>query len=77
LIGDSKVIIDWLNQSGSLHSTVLIAWMEQIRLLQCSFKNLIFTHASREYNGAADLLSKKALEKTTGFISYNQWLGGT
>jgi len=32
--------------------------------------------ASREYNGEEDLLSKTTLEKTTGLITFNQWLDG-
>jgi hypothetical protein len=39
LIGDSKVIIDWLNQSGTLHSIALLAWMDQIRSLQRLLRN--------------------------------------
>jgi ribonuclease HI len=76
LIGDSRVIIDWLNHIGKLHSIALLAWMDRIRSIQCHFKKLTFTHASREYNREADLLSKTTLQKKAGLISYNQWLDG-
>jgi ribonuclease HI len=76
LIGDSSVIIDWLNHSGKLQSITLMAWMDRIRLLQRQFKKLIFTHASREFNRDADLLSKTTLQKIAGLITYNHWLDG-
>jgi ribonuclease HI len=76
LIGDSSVIIEWLNHSGKLQSITLLAWMDRIRILQRHFKELIFTHASREFNREVDLLSKSALQKIVGQITYNLWLDG-
>jgi ribonuclease HI len=76
LIGDSKVIIDWLNCSGELHSIHLFAWMDRIKILQCQFKNLIFTHTSREFNKQANILSKSALLKQSGLLSYTHWMDG-
>jgi ribonuclease HI len=61
LIGDSRVIIDWLNHKGKLQTITLLAWNDRIILLQRHFKKLIFTHTFREYNKEADLLSKTSL----------------
>jgi ribonuclease HI len=56
LIGDSRVIIDWLNHKGKLQTITLLVWKDRIKLLQRHFKKLIFTHTSREYNREVDLL---------------------
>jgi ribonuclease HI len=76
LIGDSKVIIDWLNHSGELHTINLLAWMDRIKSLQHHFKKLNFSHTSREFNRKADLLSKTTLQNQTGLINYIHWLDG-
>jgi ribonuclease HI len=76
LIGDSRVIIDWLNHKGKLQTITLLAWKDRIRSLQRHFKKLIFTHTSREYNMEADLLSKTTLQGKACLITYNHWLDG-
>jgi len=79
LIGDSKVIIDWLNGSDNLHSIHLFAWMDRIKFLQCHFKNLIFTHASQEFNRQEDILSKSALKENMTVLlhSLDGWPRGS
>jgi ribonuclease HI len=74
LVDDSKVIIDWLNLNDKLQSITLVAWMDQIKALQRHFKTFMFTHTSREFNREADLLSKTALQKQVGMITYTHWM---
>jgi ribonuclease HI len=74
LIGDSKLIINWLNQKGNLHTITLLAWIDRIRLLKCHFKELFFSHISREYNMEADFLSKSALQRKAGILYFSHWL---
>jgi hypothetical protein len=76
MIGDSRVIIDWLNQKGNLQTITLLAWKDRIRLLKRHFKKLSFSHTSREYNKEADLLSKTALQRKAGVLYFNHWLDG-
>jgi ribonuclease HI len=76
LIGDSRVIIDWLNHLGKLNIITLLAWKDRIRSLLHYFKNLTFTHTSREFNRDADLLSKAILQGILGLFIYNQWQDG-
>jgi hypothetical protein len=77
LIGDSRVIIDWLNHQGKLNIITLLAWKDRIRSLLRYFKKLSFSHTSREFNREADLLSKTTLQGNPGLLLiYNQWRDG-
>jgi ribonuclease HI len=76
LVGDSKVIIDWLKNQGKLHPITLLAWKDRVKSLFQHFKKLTFSHSSREFNKEADLLSKSALKKRAGVLSFNHWLDG-
>jgi ribonuclease HI len=76
LIGDSKIIIDWLNCSGNLHLIHLFTWMDRIKFLQCHFKTLLFTHTSQEFNRQANILSKSSLQKQTWLFFYIHWMDG-
>jgi ribonuclease HI len=76
MLGDSRIIIEWLNNKGKLQAISLLAWKDRIRLLQHHFKKLNFTHIYREYNKEAYLLSKATLQKKAGMITYNHWLDG-
>jgi hypothetical protein len=76
MIGDSRVIIDWLNHQGKLQTITLMAWKDRIRILKRHFKKLSFSHSSREYNREADLLSKSTLQRQAGVLYYNHWLDG-
>jgi ribonuclease HI len=76
ILGDSKIIIEWLNNRGDLQAISLLAWKDRIRLLLPSFKKLCFNHIYREHNKTADKLSKAALQKKEGILTYNLWLDG-
>jgi ribonuclease HI len=76
LLGDSRIIIEWLNNRGNLQAISLLAWKDIIRLLQPTFKKLSYKHIYREHNKSIDQLSKATLQKKVGIISYNLWIDG-
>jgi hypothetical protein len=62
LYGDSRIVIDWLNNKGKLQVSALLGWKDRIRQLQSNFRKLSFKHTYREYNKEFDLLSKATLQ---------------
>jgi len=76
LLGDSKIIIEWLNRRGTLQAIALECWKERIKETLLHFRDITFTHIYREENMVADTLSKKALSNMLGYIAYNQWEDG-
>jgi ribonuclease HI len=69
VIGDSKVIIDWINGSCHLHSFHVEGWKHKTRLLARSFTDISFRHLPRSFNSEADALSKRALRQVVGRLS--------
>jgi ribonuclease HI len=76
VLGDSKIVIDWLNRKGTLQVVTIDCWKDMINELIKCFTNISFAHVYREENQEADNLSKQALTKHPGSIAYNQWEGG-
>jgi ribonuclease HI len=76
VLGDSRIVIEWLSSRGELQVVSLLAWKDRIRQLQSTFKKLNYTHIHREYNNSADQLSKATLIKPARVISYNLWIEG-
>jgi ribonuclease HI len=76
VFGDSRIVIDWLNNKGNLQVISLDCWKERIRDLNKNFSSINFSHIYRDYNKEADLLSKQALQMQEGKIAYNHWEGG-
>ena len=76
VLGDSKIVIDWINHNCSLKVTNLMGWMSKIRDLSHSFKDIKFDHIYREENMESDALSKLALQVLEGKIHYIKWLDG-
>jgi len=73
LIGDSKVIIVWLNKKGKLQAINIEGWKGKIRELISSFSGIYFQHIFREANVKADILSKQALSTSCGRLFYYSW----
>jgi hypothetical protein len=69
VLGDSKLIIDWINQVCKLNSVHLEGWKQETRKLATNFSNIQFSHISRVHNSAADALSKRALSAVVGKLS--------
>jgi ribonuclease HI len=76
IFGDSIIVIDWLNSRGKLQVISLLGWKDRIRELQSTFRKINFNHTYREHNKEADLLSKAALQKQAGIITFNHWVDG-
>jgi hypothetical protein len=74
--GDSKIIIDWLNKKGKLQVAALECWKDRIVELTQTFSQINFSHIYRELNVEADILSKNALLKHTGILTYQHWTDG-
>jgi hypothetical protein len=65
-----------MNFKGKLQVNTLQGWMDRIRNLQTTFTKLSVIHTYRENNKEVDLLSKVALKKKVGSISFNIWMDG-
>jgi ribonuclease HI len=76
IMGDSKIVIDWLREKGSLQMLDLECWKERLFELIIFFQNISFDHIYREDNTEADMLSKLAMLKFSGTIEYFQVEGG-
>jgi ribonuclease HI len=76
VLGDSKIVIDWLNDKGILQVCALDCWKDRIRDLIKNFREISFTHIYRDFNREADLLSKQAIQQQEGKISYYTWVDG-
>jgi hypothetical protein len=74
ILGDSKVIVDWLKQKGNLQGINIEGWKLRIRDVAASFQGINFQHIFRESN-EADKLSKKALLVPRGRLTYFTWDG--
>jgi hypothetical protein len=53
-----------------------MGWMDIIKNLKNSFREIHYTHVYRELNMEIYFLSKKALSKTEGKIEYSLWVDG-
>jgi hypothetical protein len=76
LLGDSKIVIEWLNHKGSLQVVSLEIWKERIKDTLIYFRNISFAHIFREENQEANRLSKVTLTNLHGSIAYNLWEDG-
>jgi len=76
VIGDSKIVIDWLNDKGSLQEISIDCWKDGIKELFKFFSSITFAHAYKEENLEANILSKKALTAHPRAIAYNKWVDG-
>jgi ribonuclease HI len=76
VVGDTSIVIEWLRNRGDLEVVSLLAWKDKIRNLQHTFQKLNFIHTHREHNKSVHHLSKEALHKRVGHISYSLWIDG-
>lgn len=72
LIGNSKIIIDWMCGKGRLQVISLDCWKERVSILISSFQKITFDYVYREGNREADNLSKLVLQKTPRKLTYYQ-----
>jgi len=76
VLGDSKVIIDWLNQKSNLQTIDIEGWKHKTKDLITFFQGISFHHIYMDFNKEANLLSKQALLESEGILSFYQWVGG-
>jgi hypothetical protein len=69
VLGDSRIIIDWINNKSKLHSVQIEGWKDKTKSLLKTFKHIKFQHIPRNLNKEADALSKKALRGVVGRLS--------
>jgi ribonuclease HI len=68
VLGDSRVVIDWINQRSNLNSVHIESWKMKILELSKRFAEIKFQHIPRSHNGEADALSKRALKELSGWL---------
>ena len=76
VLGDYKIVIDWLNFRGNLQVSSLVGWMDKIQDLIKYYNTIRFDHIYMEENEEADALSKKTLKVPEGKIHFNKWQDG-
>jgi hypothetical protein len=76
VLGDSKVVLDWLLNKGKLKVGALEGWKIRIKELTSTFRSIKYQHIYREYNVEDDNQSKLSLEVIEGYIHYHHWISG-
>jgi hypothetical protein len=76
VLGDSKVVIDWLFDRARLQSSTIEGWKDKIKESLKSFIDISFGHVYREFNVEADQISKLSLKELEVQIAYSQWKNG-
>eukprot|EP00253_Pinus_taeda_P034418 PITA_34418 len=69
IFGDSKIIIDWFNNTKECHTHTLRNILEEINILKAQFIDISCQHIYREHNSNTDKLSKEATSLPRG-----EWL---
>jgi ribonuclease HI len=69
ILGDSRIIIDWINLKSNLQSVHIEGWKKLTRMLANLFTAASFHHIPRCHNTEADTLSKKALGQEAGKLN--------
>jgi hypothetical protein len=70
VMGDSKVIIDWLWTDEKLQAINIEGWKNKVQELQTAFQNLSFHHIFRESSEEANKLSKRVLVSPKGRLTF-------
>jgi len=76
LLGNSKVILDWLKGQADFKVAALQSWKERTTELSHCFRFLSVTHIYGEDNCEADTLSKIALHLPPGHFCFTKWVDG-
>ena len=76
VFGDSKIIIDWINNESTLRVLELENWCTRNRYLKDSFITIRCQHIYGEHNHNVDGLSKEALLLTSGHLTLMEFFEG-
>jgi len=66
IFGDSQIIINWFNNKNRCHAHSLRNILDEIMVYKAQFNSIIYQHIYKEYNEAADKLSKEATTQLRG-----------
>jgi hypothetical protein len=72
VVGDSRVVIDWLDGKSQLEALNLRPWEVKTQELKLQFKWLKGLQVHRQFNSMEDSLSKLALEKQHGWLHFKE-----
>jgi len=61
IFGDSKIIINWFNNTTACHIHTLSNILDEINIFKAQFNIIKCNHIYREHNSCADELSKEAM----------------
>jgi ribonuclease HI len=75
-LGDSKVIIEWINNRGRFQASAIEGWKHKTKELIKKNQEISFQHIFRDFNKEADQLSKQAIHEPKGRITYFKWEPG-
>jgi hypothetical protein len=68
VIGDSKLVIEWIHGTYRLQNLTLGPILDQILNAVLLFEEISFKHVYRQFNFEADKLSKEAISGPTGLL---------
>jgi hypothetical protein len=76
VLGDSKLVIEWVQGRENIHNIRLASILRDIKLAFLSFEWLSFHHILQELNSKADELSKEALELQIDTFVFYEYMDG-
>jgi ribonuclease HI len=76
VFGDSKDIIDWINNICILKANHLEGWKYRTKELSSQFQEINYNHIFRDFNKEADLLSKQAFLGPSCRLTYFLLING-
>ena len=76
IYGDSKVIIESMNDKYNLHVLLINHWCQRVRSLKRFFKHITFKHVSRTFNTRVDILSNSVISLKFGLLPFQEFLEG-
>ena len=77
IFGDSKVLIEWLNDLSNIQVLLLNHWLQKVLDLRSSFSLISFRLISRIFNARVDALSNNAIPLKFGLLRFQEILEGT
>ena len=77
ILGDSKVIIEWERKKYHLQVNQLYGWSTRTTELISNFQHINFQHYYKMYNSIADILSKRGLRVSKGYVYIEETLLGS
>ena len=76
ILGDSLVVISWINRLSALDIPILRHWCKDIRDMLQHVPSVMFKHIYWEHNSLADGLSNSALNLDMGHRKFYETLDG-